>query len=54
MLLKAEGLAIDIIADKIGINRKSVMLCIDKYKAGGAENALYDAPGRGRNPEIKR
>lgn len=28
------------------------MLCIEKYVAGGVENALYDAPGRGRNPEI--
>ena len=52
ILLKAEGHSIDVIADKIGINRKSVMLCIDKYKASGAENAIYDAPGRGRNPEI--
>ena len=52
ILLKAEGIPIDVIADKVGINRKSVMLCIDKYKKSGAENALYDAPGRGRNPEI--
>ena len=52
ILLRAEGISIDVIADKIGINRKSVTLCIDKYKTGGAENALYDAPGRGRNPEI--
>jgi transposase len=51
ILLKAEGIPIDTIADKIGIDRKSVMLCIKKYKAQGAENALYDAPGRGRNPE---
>jgi transposase len=52
ILLKAEGIPIDTIADKVGINRKSVMLCIEKYKADGAENALYDAPGRGRNPDI--
>jgi len=52
LLLKAEGLSFDAIADKIGIDRKSVMLCIDKYKDSGADNALYDAPGRGRNPEI--
>src|SRR5215469_9404608 len=52
ILLRADGISIDAIADKAGINRKSVMLCIEKYKAGGAENALYDAPGRGRNPEI--
>ena len=52
ILLKAEGTPIDVIADKIGINRKSVMLCVNKFKEGGANNALYDAPGRGRNPEI--
>ena len=28
------------------------MLCIKKYKASGIDNALYDTPGRGRNPEI--
>ena len=33
ILLKAEGIAIDGIADTVGINRKSVMLCIKKYKA---------------------
>jgi len=52
ILLKAQGITIDTIADKVGINRKSVMLCIEKYKTGGVENALYDTPGRGRNPEI--
>lgn len=52
LLLKADGTPIDTIADKIGINRKSVMLCIKKYFEGGIENALYDAPGRGRNAEI--
>jgi transposase len=52
LLLRAEGIPIDTIADKVGINRKSVMLCITKYMANGAESALYDAPGRGRNPEI--
>ena len=38
------------------MNRLSVqeqlMLCIDKYNESGADNALYDTPGRGRNPEI--
>ena len=52
LLLKADSLSIDEIADKVGINRKSVMLCLEKYKKGGAENALTDAPGRGCNPEI--
>lgn len=52
LLLKADGYSIDDIADKVGINRKSVMLCLKKYAEGGIENALFDAPGRGRNAEI--
>ena len=28
------------------------MLCLNKYAEGGVENALFDAPGRGRNAEI--
>ena len=52
LLLKADGLSVADIADKVGLNRKSVMLCIEKYVAGGVENALFDAPRRGRNPEI--
>ena len=52
LLLKADGISIDNIADKVGMNRKSVMLCLKKYLNGGIDNALYDAPGRGRNAEI--
>ena len=52
LLLKADGESIDVIADKVGINRCSVMLCLKKFKEGGVENALFDAPGRGRNAEI--
>ena len=52
LLLKSEGESIDAIADKVGINRCSVMLCLKKFKEGGVENALFDAPGRGRNAEI--
>lgn len=52
LLLKADGCSIDDIADKVGINRKSVMLCLNKYAEGGVENALFDAPGRGRNAQI--
>ena len=48
LLLKADGEPIDVIADKVGINRCSVMLCLKKFKEGGIENALSDAPGRGR------
>lgn len=52
LLLRANGHSVADIADKVGLNRKSVMLCIEKYETGGVENALFDAPGRGRNPEI--
>lgn len=52
LLLKADGCSINDIADKIGINRKSVMLCLNKYAEEGVENALFDAPGPGRNAEI--
>lgn len=52
LLLKADGWSVDDIADKIVINRKSVMLCLNKYAEGGVENALFDAQGRGCNAEI--
>ena len=52
LLLRADGVSIDAIADKVDLNRCSVMLCLKKFKEGGIENALFDAPGRGRNAEI--
>ena len=52
LVLKADGATVDEIADKVGLNRKSVMLCISKFREGGVDNALSDAPGRGRNAEI--
>lgn len=52
LLLKAEGDSVDTIAEKVDLNRNSVLLCLKKYNAGGIENAIYDAPGRGRNAEI--
>ena len=52
LLLRADGTSLKAIAEKVDLNIKSVMLCINKYKDGGIENALYDTPGRGRNPEI--
>lgn len=52
LLLRAGGISINDIADKVGINRYSVMLCLNKFKESGVENALLDAPGRGRNAEI--
>ena len=52
LLLKANGESTDQIADKVGLNRNSILLCIKKYKEGGVANAIYDAPGRGRPVEI--
>lgn len=52
LLLKADGDSVDTIAEKVDLNRNSVLLCLKKYNAGGIENAIYDAPGRGRNAEI--
>lgn len=52
LLLRADAVSIDVIADKVGLNRCSVMLCLKKFKEGGVENALFDAPGRGKNSEI--
>ena len=52
LLLRADAISIDAIADKVCLNRCSVMLCLKKFKEGGIENALFDAPGRGRNAEI--
>ena len=52
ILLKADGESVDAIAKKVGLNRNSVLLCLKKFKEGGVENAIYDTPGRGRNPEI--
>ena len=52
LLLKADGESVDTIADKVDMNRNSVLLCLKKFAQGGVENALSDAPGRGRNAEI--
>ena len=52
LLLKSEGISLSEIADKVDLNISSVVLCLNKYKSDGVENALRDAPGRGRNPEI--
>lgn len=52
LLLKADGHSVDSIAEKVDLNRNSVLLCLKKFKAGGIENAIFDVPGRGRNAEI--
>ena len=52
LLLKAESRSNEYIADKLDITIPTVRLCLDKYNAGGAENALKDDKGRGRPAEI--
>ncbi|MCI5712430.1 MAG: IS630 family transposase [Lachnospiraceae bacterium] len=52
LLLKSDGYSVDAIAEKVDLNRNSVLLCLKKFKSGGIENAIFDAPGRGRNAEI--
>ena len=52
LLLKANGESVDSIAEKVDLNRNSVLLCLKKFSQGGIENAIYYAPGRGRNAEI--
>ena len=54
LLLRADAMSIDAIADKVGLNRCSVMLCLKKFKEGGIENALFDAPGRGRKRQARQ
>lgn len=53
LLLKAEGLSTDAIADKVGIGRESVMDRVSRYKDGGLEKALYDAEERGDIPKLR-
>ena len=38
ILLKAGGESVDAIAEKVGLNRNSVLLCLKKFKDGGVEN----------------
>ena len=50
LLLKANGETVDAIADKVGLCRNSVKLCLKKYKDGGIERALHDDQRSGRPP----
>ncbi len=52
ILLKADGESVDATAEKVGLNRNNVLLCMKNFREGGVDNAIYDTPGRGRNPEI--
>lgn len=52
LLLKAEGISFNRIAEKLDVSIPTVRLCIAKYLESGVEAALKDAPGRGRKQEI--
>ena len=38
--LQSKNISVDAIADKVDMNRKSVMLCINKYTEDGIENPI--------------
>ena len=40
------------IAERIDVNINTVKLCLNKYKAGGIQRALYDDQRTGRPVEI--
>lgn len=52
LLLKDGSNSNEYIAEKLDITVPTVRLCIEKYVAGGIENALNDCKGRGRKNEI--
>lgn len=52
LLLRDAGESLPSIAEKVGLNRNSVKLCIGKFKEGGIDRALRDDPRSGRPREI--
>lgn len=52
LLLKAEGISNEAIADKLDITVPTVRLCLRKYNESGLQSALEDSSGRGRKAEI--
>ena len=52
LLAKADGKGIDEIAEMYGVNRNTAAKCVRKYREGGLDAALADAPGRGRPASI--
>lgn len=52
LLLKAEGMPIRHIAEKLDVTISTVRLCLDKFREGGIGMAIEDLPGRGRKTEI--
>lgn len=52
LLYKAQGDANQTIADRLDININTVKLCLNKYKSGGIQKALFDGQRKGRPVEI--
>lgn len=52
LLFKSEGMSNGDIAANLGVNINTVKLCLNKYKDGGIDNALFDEPRKGRPVEI--
>lgn len=52
LIYKAQGDANQTIADRLDININTVKLCLNKYKSGGIQEALFDEQRKGRPVEI--
>ena len=52
LLYKADGMANQVIADHLDVDIKTVVLCLNKFKAGGINAALFDNQRKGRPAEI--
>lgn len=52
LIYKAQGEANQTIADRIDININTVKLCLNKFRSGGVQKALFDEQRKGRPVEI--
>ena len=52
LLGRADGSSVDAVAAEVGVNRNTVLLCQRKFREGGVDAALVDAPGRGAKARI--
>ncbi len=52
LIYKAQGDANQAIADRLDVNINTVKLCLNKFKSGGIQKALFDEQRKGRPVEI--
>lgn len=52
LLYKSEGMSNGYIANRLDVNINTVKLCLNKYKNGGIQRALFDDQRSGRKVEI--